>query len=510
MEYAVDGGQMKELDRRAIQEVGMPSLVLMERAALACAEALAAFPLERVLVVCGSGNNGADGVAVARLLHLKGCRAEYFLAGSGRRSEEMDTQLKIAENCGTPEVKKPDWASYTTIVDALTGIGLQGPVRQEQRRIIESINGASARVLSVDIPSGIHSGNGQVLGTAVRAEETVTFGYRKNGLVLYPGADYAGRVTVADIGVYGAGQLPESGILQLLTERELSWLPPRPRGGNKGTFGKVLLLAGACNMSGAAYLAARAAFLTGCGMVRIATAPENREILQQMLPEAMLVTGGPREVREAAAWADVLAAGPGLGQSREALLKLEAILEASEEKQAVLDGDALNLLAANPELWRYQRKPWVLTPHPGELGRLEGTGAGEILRDLPAAAGRLAGEQGCIAVCKDAATVCALPEGQRFCNITGSCGMATAGSGDVLTGVIAGLIAQGIEPKRAAPLGCWLHGRAGELAARDRGTAALLAGDLPEAVGRLMKTIEERRQYNGKQTNLCDSGYWRS
>lgn len=498
MEYAVDGQQMKALDRYAIEHMGLPSLVLMERAALACVKALERFPLERVLVVCGSGNNGADGVAVARLLHLQGKRVEYFLTGRGSGSEELETQLKIAENCGTTRVQNPDWNSYTTIVDAMIGIGLRQEVRPAQRELIEQINSSAARVLAVDIPSGIHSGNGQVLGDAVRADETVTFGYRKNGMVLYPGASYAGQVTVADIGIYGIEQLPETEILQLLTWQESTWIPPRPRGGNKGTFGKVLLLAGACNMSGAAYLAAKAAFRTGCGMVRIATVPENREILQQMLPEAMLETGSEEAIKGAAAWADVLAAGPGMGQSPESLQKLEILLEASQEKPVVLDGDALNLLARNPRLWELQRSPWIVTPHPGELGRLLGISTQQVLKDFGSCAQKLAVSRGCIAVCKDAATLCVGPSGKKYANNTGNCGMATAGSGDVLTGVIAGLLAQNTEPERAGALGPWIHGKAGDLLAEEGGQAALMAGQLPEAVGRIFQTIEERRQYNGK------------
>ena len=498
MQYAVNGQQMKELDRCAIEHVGIPSLVLMERAALACAEALESFPLERVLVVCGSGNNGADGVAVARLLHLQGRRVEYFLTGRGSGSEELETQLKIAENCGTTRVQNPDWDSYTTIVDAMIGIGLRQEVRPEQRELIGRMNASRARILSVDIPSGIHSGNGQVLGAAVRADKTVTFGYRKNGMVLYPGAAYAGQVTVADIGIYGIEQLPETEILRLLTWQESSWIPRRPGGGNKGTFGKVLLLAGACNMSGAAYLAAKAAFRTGCGMVRIATVPENREILQQMLPEAMLETGPEEAVGRAAAWADVLAAGPGMGQSPEALRKLETLLSSAGEKPVVLDGDALNLLAQNPELWKLQRRPWVVTPHPGELGRLLGVSTRQVLERFPESAWELAQSRGCIAVCKDAATLCVSPQGRKYVNSTGNCGMATAGSGDVLTGVIAGLLAQKVEPERAGALGPWIHGQAGDLLAKEGGQAALMAGQLPEAVGRVLQTIEERRQYNGK------------
>ena len=494
MKLAVDGQQMKALDQRTVEKVGLPSLVLMERAALACVEVLKDFPLESVLVVCGSGNNGADGIAIARLLHLAGRKAAYFLAGSGRMSEEMKTQLKIAENCGTTRVQKPEWDSYTTIVDAVIGIGLDREVRQEQGELFNRISGSSARILSVDIPSGIHSRPGQVMGTAGKADATVTFGYKKNGIVLYPGASYAGKVTVADIGIYGAEQLPRQTVMHLLTEEEMSWIPERPQGGNKGTFGKVLLLAGSKNMSGAAYLAAKAAFRTGCGMVRIATVPENREILQCMLPEAMLENGGAEAMEQVSAWADVLAAGPGLGQSPEALQKLKALLAAAGGKPVVLDGDALNLLAKEPELKSYKTGSWILTPHPGELGRLLGKGTEEVLADLPEAARQLAAAYGCIAVCKDAATVCALPDGQIWVNTAGNDGMATAGSGDVLAGTAAGLLALGMEPERAAPAAVLLHGKAGDLLAKESGRAALMAGELPDQIGRVLKRMEKGRR----------------
>ena len=249
MQILVTGEQMKQLDQATIQTMGIPSLVLMERAALAVFDCLKQhFSLKKTLVVCGSGNNGADGMAVARLLHLAGYSVDLYLAGNPASfTEEMKIQWQAAENYQVSIVNNCRFSEYTTIVDALFGVGLSRELSGKYQNLVDAINASGVPVLAVDIPSGIHAGTGQVMGTAVRAAETVTFAYRKLGISLYPGTVYAGNVQVKDVGIYGASE----GIYALDKEA-ISWLPARDPGGNKGTFGKVLLIAGSRNMSGAA------------------------------------------------------------------------------------------------------------------------------------------------------------------------------------------------------------------------------------------------------------------
>lgn len=512
MRYLVTGSQMKEIDRYAIHEVGIPSLVLMERAALAVAETVEELISEErgesggeramdlhIWSVCGTGNNGADGVAAARILYNKGYKVTIILAGSPQQgTEEFRLQCRIAENMGIQLVEWKDFlpGRCDILIDAVFGVGLSRPVEGEYREVLRMMQEVGAgRVVAVDMPSGIHSDNGQVMGTAVRADVTVTFGYRKLGSVLYPGRDHCGRVRVCDIG-FPAGSLAalkDGEPAVTYGPEDLSRIPRRPGYSNKGTFGKVLVVAGSENMGGAAYLSALAAYRMGAGLVKIMTACENRQMMQQLLPEAVLSTYQPGEMTEEpevfhekvekeCAWADVIVLGPGIGQGAGVgELMREFLMNAYVPM--ILDADGLNAVARYPELTQYFTENIIVTPHMGEMARLTGTSIEELRQDIVSAAAGYSQRHGIICVLKDAATVVCGRDGQVYVNTSGNSCMAKAGSGDVLTGVIAGLLAQGEEPWDAAALGVWLHGLAGDRLRQKCGSHGILARELADEIG---------------------------
>lgn len=504
MKFLVSSEQMKELDRYTIEEMGVSSIVLMERAALAVTEELKKdFDLTRVLVICGNGNNGGDGAAAARILKTQGYNVSlYFTGNPASFSEQMKIQWKIAQNYGVPVVNNLEAGEYTTIVDAVFGVGLSRNISENLEVLFKEINDSHIPVLAVDIPSGIHGTTGQIMGEGIRASKTVTFAYGKTGLYLYPGADYAGEVIVRDVGIFG-----ETGeTLRVLDEREEQWIPRRIRDGNKGTFGKVLVAAGSKNMSGAAYFAAKACLYAGAGMVRIFTEESNRVILQQLVPEALLTTyrqGEEKEsiqkkLKEAMAWASVEAVGPGLGTSVEAEWILEEFFvadsESEREKTLVVDADGLNLLAGRMELLECRgRRPCILTPHMGEMTRISGYSMEKLKKDPVNCLKDFRKKYPVTVVMKDARTLVGCEDGTYYINITGNSGMASAGSGDVLTGIVAGMAAQGSPAVHAAPLSVWIHGRAGDRAKERKGERSMTASDLLEYIPVILQEIDERK-----------------
>lgn len=497
MQTLVTGEEMRLLDQNTIQHMEVPSLVLMERAALAVFDCLKEhFSLKRTLVLCGSGNNGADGMAVARLLHLAGYPVDLYLAGSETSfSKEAKQQWKIAQNYGVSIVNNFCLSEYTSIVDALFGVGLSRNLNDSYQALLQQVNDSRIPVLSVDIPSGIHAGTGQVMGAAVQAERTVTFAYRKLGISLNPGSLYAGTIQIADIGIYGA----KEGV-KALEKSDFSMLPKRSKNGNKGTFGKVLVIAGSPNMSGAAYFSSKAALLSGAGMVRILTENSNRLILQQQFPEAMLTTYDLQSdrdtleeiVKTALDWADVAAIGPGLGTSPTAQNLLEILLTIHDGKPIVVDADALNLLSKNDNLQKLCSSNCILTPHLGEMARLSGHSIDAILQAPMECMEEFSKQCPANLVMKDARTWVHTWDDRHYLNLTGNHGMATAGSGDVLCGIITGLLAQGMKPEEAAPFGVWIHGLAGDQAAKKKGYRAMIASDLLDGLCTQLKEIEDQ------------------
>ncbi len=511
----LDAAGMKEADRRTIEEIGIPSLVLMERAALAVADRVKAYAgrESRIGVLCGAGNNGGDGVAVARLLKEDEYDVTILLKGAEiSGTQEFLQQMKIAKACGVPCCESFETRDFDIIVDALFGIGLSRPIEGVYATLLEQINKESHIVIAVDIASGISASDGAVCGVALRADETVTFGAVKWGHLLYPGKDYTGKLTVVNIG-FPVDVLKEQRQGMRFTPEEIErLLPMRPAYSNKGTFGKVAVIAGSKNVAGAACFSACAAYRTGVGLVKIVTPECNREILQTLLPEAMLTTYTGKDdlqaaVKDAVGFADAIIIGPGLGQKDEAETMVSLLRDALTDKENVMtsvwDADALNILAKKMDenglrtererlgfLDEYLPEHAVLTPHPGELSRLLNVSVKELTDNFLTTAKKISVESNLIYVLKDAVTLTIKSSG-CVVNSTGNNGMATGGSGDVLTGIIGALAAQGTDAYTAAAVGVWLHGAAGDAAKKKVGAAPMIARDLLQAIAGLFEEKEK-------------------
>lgn len=496
MKYLVNSREMQKYDANTVSHFKVPGLLLMERAAITFVNELhkQKVDLSEVLIVCGSGNNGGEGLAIARLLFLEGHTVTVVFAGNKDHcSEQNRIQQDILNAYGVPVYTDlPEQNRPTTVIDALFGVGLSRDVTGTYADILCCMNTLPGEKVAVDIASGISADTGAVLGMAFRADITITFAFAKLGSILWPGNEYAGRVIVCDIGITKESWLGETPSVMALETKDLLLLPERKSHSNKGSYGKLLLIAGSVNMAGAAVLSAKAAYATGCGLVRVLTPEENRIILQSCVPEAVLTTydknaaPGKAVLQEAFDWADAIVAGPGLGKEKTAAQILNFVLEygTSQEKKAILfDADALNLIAEQNDLpeadiWKNFKIPAVITPHPGEMSRLTGKTVSEIQHHLLQTAADYAKEYHVVCVLKDEHTVTALPDGKKYLNLSGNSGMATAGSGDVLSGVIGTFMAQKITPYQAAPLGVYLHGLSGDLMIRTTGLQGLTASDL--------------------------------
>lgn len=496
MKYVVDAREMKHYEETVINTLGVPPMVLQERAAMAVAEEICHWAgseglraaEKKLLVVAGSGNNGADGLAVARILSMEGWQVTVYQTGpAGHSTREWERQYKIIGYYPVRMVSNWPQEEYTIIVDALFGIGLSRQIQGEYAEIVKELNRRPGYKLSVDVPSGVHAESGKIMGEAVRADKTVTFGWAKKGLLYYPGAACAGDVVVKEIGINhtcfeAAGRRPG---MFYYDEPAGALLPERRADGHKGSFGKVLLIAGFEQMPGAAVLAARAAYHTGAGMVKVLCPEENRTIVQTAVPEALW--GSPESWRQGCEWADVVAIGPGLGKNSRVKEILAGVLRECA-LPLVLDADALNLIAGDMSLQLMTAEQggggrgMVLTPHEGELARLSGKTVEQIREDREHAARILAQDLHCVLVCKGARTLICREQGENCVNLTGDSGMGTAGSGDVLSGVIAALLAQGMDVFRAAGVGVYLHGLAGELAAAGHSSYGVTAGNLAESI----------------------------
>ena len=519
MKAVLSGKEMKEFDARSIKGYGIPSLVLMERAAMAVAEKAEEI-LEKeeagtVWSVCGFGNNGADGVAAARMLFLKGYDVKIvFPQRDGKGSEELEAQLNVVKRLGIPVMTAEDLPDPVekkipvqpfrkagerkrscrgVILDAIFGIGLSRNVEGAYRKLIRWINGQEdMKVIAVDIPSGISSDNGSVMGDAVRADVTVTFGEKKLGQVLFPGRELCGHLFVKDVGFVPESSAEREKHVQMLDREDLLRIPARMADSNKGTYGKILVMAGAKNMAGASLLSARAAYRMGAGLVKVFTPEENRLIVQEKLPEAILATYDTKEaekdpenfarkIARETEWADVIVLGPGIGMEDYARCMVENVLK-DAYVPIILDADALNLAAEYRELTGYFTENIIVTPHMKEMSRLTGIQIEEMKENPVRTSREFADQYGVVCVLKDAATVIAGRDGKTFVNGSGTPAMAKGGSGDVLTGVIAGLVALGLEESDAAALGVYVHGLAGEAAEQHFGVHGVLAGEIADCL----------------------------
>jgi NAD(P)H-hydrate epimerase len=500
--------QMREMDRLTITEFGLPGLVLMENAGRAVAEAAWELLPEsggRVLVLAGKGNNGGDGFVAARHLVAQGVEVGVLLFA---RAEELKgdaaTNCRYAQRLGLTIIEQPDDDTLAgaleladVVVDGLLGTGVKGEVTGRLREVIELLADCPAPIVAVDLPSGLDADTGAILGAIVEAQITVSFGLAKPGLLQYPGKDCCGQLRVVDIGL-PPGLPDELDIDTFVTEIGdcQVMLPARPGDAHKGDAGRVLVVAGSPGLTGAACLAGNAAARAGAGLVTVACPAPLQPVLAAKLTEVMTVALPAAEtgtltaaaLEPLRAWqakADALALGPGLSQAP-GVGELVAGLLAEWDGPVVLDADGLNVLAGQTEVLTRREAPTVVTPHPGELARLLRVSIEAIQADRLSAARDAAERLDCLVVLKGAATIIATPDGEAWLNPTGNPGMASGGMGDVLTGVIAALLAEGCDPLEAAVAGVYLHGLAGDLAAADLGPRGLLAGDvldrLPVAV----------------------------
>jgi NAD(P)H-hydrate epimerase len=493
---------MRAIDRAAIEDFGIPGLTLMDRAGRGVADAAAAMagPRGRIVVVCGGGNNGGDGYVAARLLRAGGRDARVMaLVPAERLSPDARAVREQAERAGVPiddGVLGPLAAGVgDVVVDAIFGTGLgrppEGPFASAIAAI-EAARAAGASVLAVDVPSGLSADTGRPLGPCVRADRTVTFAFPKRGLAVHPGLGLAGDVTVVDIGIppEAARRVPVS--CELLTELDArALLPARPPDAHKGDAGRLLVIAGAPGKTGAAHLALTGALRGGAGLVTLAARPEVLPFALAGRPEAMSLALpgdgplGPGDLAillAAAREADALVVGPGIPRGPGTGGALRALLSRAG-KPAVVDADGLNALADEPGLLAGLGVPLLLTPHPGEMARLSGRTTAEVQVDRIGLAADRARAWGATVALKGARTVVADPEAPPAIIPTGNAGLATGGTGDVLAGLCGALLAGGLSPPAAGRVGAWVHGRAGDLAARRFGERGLVAGDLGEAIG---------------------------
>ena len=519
----VTAAEMRQIDQDTIEGIGIPGIVLMETAGSAIVRAIEQHysTCKRIGIFVGKGNNGGDGIVIARQLAHTGRDVHLFLVSPPESfTGEADTNLQIAKNLKlriseiltdtTLETKKDvplnDIESCELLVDAIFGTGLRGEVRGPIATIINAINNLPTPILSVDLPSGLDVDTGNPLGTCVRADRTVTIGLPKRGLLVHPGAELAGKLEVADIG------FPEQVInaqnikVHWTTAAQASqWVPLRPSASHKGTYGRVFIVAGATGMTGAAALASEAALRAGAGLVTLGIPKHLNPILEGLLPEVMTLplpetdTGSlaPSATTTILEFAErtksVLAIGPGLSQNPETVTLVHQLVRENQEQALglwmVIDADGLNALAQTGETISLLNTDAVLTPHPGEMARLTHTQIPALEKDRISTAQQFANAHGVTLVFKGAPTVTGTPDGNAWINSTGNPGMATGGMGDLLTGIIAGLMAQGIPSKKAAALGVYVHGLAGDITSERLGMHGLIASDVLKAVPEAISSL---------------------
>lgn len=499
MQLWVNAAQMKAADQYTIQKLEVPSLELMEHAAQACVQVLEdeKVDLSHVCVVCGSGNNGGDGFAIARILQNNRYSVETFCVGNPEHyTEETQEQMHRLQECGGKiTYGMPQEDSYSVIIDAVFGVGLSRKVEGRYRQVIEQMNRMRGTKFAVDIPSGLSATTGCILGCAFKADYTVTFQLKKIGLELSQGRTMAGRVIVPDIGI-STNSICEDQEIVRTAGKDIyrKMLPDRPEDSNKGTYGRLLVIAGSKGMAGAAYLNAHAAYMTGAGLVRIYTSSDNREILQTLLPEAIITTYeeyNKEELLSLLTWADSVCIGSGLGMSRLSEKILKTVIE-YVKVPCLIDADGLNLLAENNNyLNQMAERRFVITPHMKEMSRLTGISVEELKADRIQILKDFISRYRITCVLKDSRTLIASEEKGIRMNLTGNSAMAKAGSGDVLAGVISGWMVQGKEAEDAAELGTYIHGLSGDLAKFEKGVYSVMARDLIEYISKALMKLEE-------------------
>jgi ADP-dependent NAD(P)H-hydrate dehydratase / NAD(P)H-hydrate epimerase len=512
--------QMREADRRTIDEIGIPAIVLMENAGRQAVAAMeAAFDdlaTSHVGVLCGRGNNGGDGFVIARTLIQRGVETSVFLLGSVADVRgDARTNLEVLGRIGLTVVEitnAQEWELHFSeisrcelLVDAILGTGFHGQLSGLLETVVADVNGLGVPVVAIDLPTGVSADTPEVEGEAIEASMTVTLGAPKIPLILPPADSHSGDLVIADIGI----PLPlldevEGPYIELLTrERMRELVPVRASDSHKGDFGRVLVVAGSLGRSGAAHLAAIGALRSGAGLVTIATPKSCLPIVAAMAPEYM--TEGLEETTSGTVdyaaldrvlefKADVIAVGPGLGQSPGTAAFVHGLLERAGVP-LVLDADALNAFSGDPDrLIGRDGVDVVITPHPGEMARLLNTSVEAVQHDRLRHATEFAARHRVHVVLKGHRTIIAGPDNRAFINLTGNSGMATGGTGDLLTGMIAAWFGQLLDAEAACKLSVYLHGAAGDLAEADEGDVALVAGDVAARLGDAVMELTAKRR----------------
>ena len=501
MEYVATRDEMQNIDAYSIEKIGIPGIVLMEKAAMSMEEEIIKrFPPDSsVLIVVEKGNNGGDGLALARLLSHRHYNVDVYEIGQiSQASDSYQTQRNILDALLVPVVSEFPDKDYDVIIDAVFGVGLKREISGIHAQVIDRLNHMSGYKIAVDVPSGVDASDGQILGIGFQADLTITFGLTKVGLLLPPGGGCAGKVVVKDIGFPKESVSKAAPRCFHYTKSDLRLIPRRKAWSNKGTYGKILIIAGTKNMAGAAFLSAKAAYRAGAGLVRIFTCEENRQILQTRLPEAILTTyerkkDAKKMITEALKWADVIGIGPGLGTGD---LSRDLLYITLKEARVplIIDADGINILAAAKkerenslqardlcEAYEHYEPGIILTPHMKEMSRLTGYTVKELVERRIERASKEADEKH-IFVLKDSRTIVTDGGASTYINVSGNHGMAVGGSGDVLTGIICAFAAQGGKLLTAAGLGVYCHGLAGDAAVKNSGHYGLTAGEIADGL----------------------------
>ncbi len=511
----VKAAEMQEMDRLTIQELGIPGIVLMENAGRGASRTFLEHfdppSYSRVLVLCGSGNNGGDGYVIARYLHEAGLIVE--IAALTRYEKVMGDaliNLTIIRNMGLEifEVSdSDDWKTfrrklktYHFIIDGIFGTGLHSPVKGFYAQVIKDVNASGKSIMAIDIPSGLNADTGQVMGIAVKAHLTVTFGFPKPGQLLFPGADLVGRLVRVDICIPdGVANRVKAQYSVIEPDDFHSLLLMEKRDTHKGDRGHLLILAGSTGKTGAATLTAMGALRAGAGLVTLGIPKGLNPIFETKLTEAMTVPlpetnkgcisiEAEKDIEQLMKGKTALAIGPGLSTHPETSTLVRSIIMRSNLPM-VIDADGLNALVGELNTLSNRKDRIILTPHPGEMGRLMGMKNADVQSDRIGTALTFVREHGCYLVLKGARTLIADPNGELYINPTGNPALSSGGSGDVLTGVIAGFLARRWSMAKAAIAGVYIHGMAADVLAEDMGYAGILAGELLDVIPELMASL---------------------
>lgn len=511
--YLVTGKEMKSIERHAMESYSIPGIILMEHAAAAVADRIVEM-LERdskIAVVCGRGNNGGDGFAVSRLLLFKGYCVTTIVVGDsfsikGDALVNFEVLKRINSDIVFVETIDEVLAAYNkilhadSVVDAIFGTGLESNVRDLESAVIDAINQSNAKTISVDIPSGVNGNTGQVMGIAVNADVTVSFDSPKMGNIMYPGANHNGQLDIVKIGI------PDESYESIEIERRVisreiarEFLPSRDKDGHKGTFGRASMIAGSFGMEGAAVLSSSSSLRSGLGLLKLFIPRSINNIIKVSVPEAVTKLleeerdgifdmESVESIMDGIRYSSVVAIGPGCGIYDGVEEALRRILIESDKK-VVIDADGLNILSRNIGWLEDSSNEIAITPHIAEMARLADMTVEEVSRNQINVAVEHAAKWGVTVVLKSARTVIASPDGKVFVNCTGNSGMATAGSGDVLTGIITSFIAQGIGVFEACVLGTYVHGCAGDYAAEKLGEYGMVASDIVTEIPYVLRDL---------------------